>query len=213
MENWHEMLWTRAIWLIQYHTFRYIGHYLEIEWFPFGACCGCRPDDSGSTRASFCKRRHFGYKCPDRYISGRNDTQTADFSPQNLQIEFILTKKGPKRNIVGYMVYSRHRRAKNIGPRVIFAPASSFSKAAISVVISIPEPRHLKKRNLRDFERDVIIFHWLNWFPWFLERRWCGVIMNHSSNIQCMKHDKKRDQPKTIILIDAILINGVYFKF
>lgn len=87
------------------------------------------------------------------------------FSPQNLQIEFILTKTGPKRKIVGYMVYSRHRRAKNIGPRVIFAPASSFSKAAISVVISIPEPRHLKKRNLRDLERDVIIFHWLNWFP------------------------------------------------
>ena len=221
MENWHEMLWTRAIWFIQYHTFRYIWHYLEIEWFPFGACCGCRPDDSGSTRASFCKRRHFGYKCggPDRYISiisGRNDTQTADFFTPEFTNRIHPNKKGAKKSKkkhVGYMVYSWHRRAKNIGPRVFFAPASSFSKAAISVVISIPEPRHLKKRNLRDLERDVIIFHWLNWFPWFLERRWCGVIMNHSSNIQCMKRDKKRDQPKTIILIDANLINGVYFKF
>lgn len=96
MENWHEMLWTRAIWFLQYHTFRYIWHYLEIEWFPFGACCGCRPDDSGSTRASFCKRRHFGYKCggPDRYISGRNDTQTADFFTPEFTNRIHPNKKG-----------------------------------------------------------------------------------------------------------------------
>ena len=161
----------------------------------------CRPDDSGSTRASFCKRRHFGYKCggPDRYISGRNDTQTVDFFTPGFTNEFILKKGAKKKHCWLYGLFKTSR--VQILRRSFFTSILFLVRRPFQCWFQSPKPRHLKKHNLRDLERDVVIFHW---FPWFLEKRWCGVIMNHSSNIQyiqCMKHDKKRDQPKTIILI------------